>query len=208
MYALIFEGSRSGTEASWLAQSTVSFRQDDKTAERQPLRRGRSVQNAELSLCLASRLQWWHHALTCLTGTRTSCTGRNTCHQPTLSRFTPILQPCLRRFTVIWGFQSDGVLRPVDLDVNTDVSGPPLQPWRWMQYIPSKCWHRPDDGGSTHLWNVALLQQDYTVLYLAAVRTWNLTPYTAPKPRRAASLIWMLFETVFKNKQVKLIRRF
>jgi hypothetical protein len=25
--------------------------------------------------------------------------------------------------------------------------------------------HRPDDRGSMHLWNVGLLQQDYTVLY-------------------------------------------
>jgi hypothetical protein len=40
----------------------------------------------------------------------------------------------------------------------------------------------PDDGGSMHLWNVDLLQCDYTALHprrqnltLAAVRTWNLT---------------------------------
>jgi hypothetical protein len=42
----------------------------------------------------------------------------------------------------------------------------------------------PDDGGSTYLWNVGLLQWDYTALYprklpvislLAAVRTWDLT---------------------------------
>jgi hypothetical protein len=25
--------------------------------------------------------------------------------------------------------------------------------------------HRPDNGGSTHLWNVCLLQRDYTVIY-------------------------------------------
>jgi hypothetical protein len=25
--------------------------------------------------------------------------------------------------------------------------------------------HRPDDGGSTHLWNVGLLQREYTELY-------------------------------------------
>jgi hypothetical protein len=36
--------------------------------------------------------------------------------------------------------------------------------------------NRPDDGDSTHLWNVSLLQWDYTALYpkLTAVRTWNL----------------------------------
>jgi hypothetical protein len=40
----------------------------------------------------------------------------------------------------------------------------------------------PDDGSSTHLWNVGKLQRDYTALQprrlnfiLAAVRTWNLT---------------------------------
>jgi hypothetical protein len=36
---------------------------------------------------------------------------------------------------------------------------------------------RPDDTGSTHLWNVGL-PQDYTELYprrLEAVRSWNLT---------------------------------
>jgi hypothetical protein len=27
--------------------------------------------------------------------------------------------------------------------------------------------HRIDDGGSTHLWNVGLLQQDYTEIYIA-----------------------------------------
>jgi hypothetical protein len=31
-------------------------------------------------------------------------------------------------------------------------------------YCRVRCIHRPDDGGSTHLWNVGLLQQGYTVL--------------------------------------------
>jgi hypothetical protein len=26
-------------------------------------------------------------------------------------------------------------------------------------------YHHPDGGGSTHLWNIMLLQQDYTALY-------------------------------------------
>jgi hypothetical protein len=38
--------------------------------------------------------------------------------------------------------------------------------------------HRPDDGGSTHIWNVSLLQRDYTAPH-PAVRTWNLTKYVS-----------------------------
>jgi hypothetical protein len=37
--------------------------------------------------------------------------------------------------------------------------------------------HRPDDGGSTHLWNVDLhsaISQKAIILKLAAVKTWNL----------------------------------
>jgi hypothetical protein len=44
--------------------------------------------------------------------------------------------------------------------------------------------HRPDDGGSTHLWNACPLQRDYTALHLrrpsfilTALRTWNVTSY-------------------------------
>jgi hypothetical protein len=33
------------------------------------------------------------------------------------------------------------------------------QVWKWEPL------HHPDDGGSVHLWNISLLQQDYTVLY-------------------------------------------
>jgi len=35
--------------------------------------------------------------------------------------------------------------------------------------------HRPVDGGSTHLWNVGLLQRDYSALY--ARRLWSNEEY-------------------------------
>jgi hypothetical protein len=42
-------------------------------------------------------------------------------------------------------------------------SGPTFQ--RCVLYPSSLLIHRPVDGGSTHLWNVGLLQRDYTALY-------------------------------------------
>jgi hypothetical protein len=37
--------------------------------------------------------------------------------------------------------------------------------------------HHPDDGGSTHLWNVGLLQQDYIVLYPRKLSSSNSLPW-------------------------------
>jgi hypothetical protein len=53
----------------------------------------------------------------------------------------------------------------------------------WSQTRAARLIHRPDDGGSKHLWNICLHLRDYAALYLedciltlAAIKTWNLTP--------------------------------
>jgi hypothetical protein len=61
------------------------------------------------------------------------------------------------------------------------------------------CFHRPDDGGSTHTWNACKLLRFYTtsiILILAAVRTWNLA-YNALFILRICSIADLRFISLF-----------
>jgi hypothetical protein len=62
--------------------------------------------------------------------------------------------------------------------------------------------HRPDDGGSKHLWNVGKLLPDYTAqhpIILAAVRTLNLTFSSTGHYRHCSVFQWqILTDTDFK----------
>jgi hypothetical protein len=48
-------------------------------------------------------------------------------------------------------------------------------PWTADSSFRARLIHRPDDGGSTHLWNVGLLQRDYTALHPTRLETPNRT---------------------------------
>jgi hypothetical protein len=80
----------------------------------------------------------------------------------------------------VWIWRAFWHLAPCSLKVDQCFRGAYCFHHQGDEYIMNEWWmvmniYHPDDRGNTHLWNVCLLQRDYTVLYPRRLSSWSVS---------------------------------